>query len=106
MNYRDSSDRVCTPACPVCHSRETSFCGETRDGVVWLCSPCCEAFFWDSDAETGDAPIQAGRRILVSALVAFGFCLLVWVAVTPKPTSVPPPSQPVSDKAIRVGAPY
>jgi hypothetical protein len=33
------------PPCPLCSSRETSFCGEAPDGPVYLCSPCCEAFF-------------------------------------------------------------
>jgi transposase-like protein len=43
------------PRCPKCSSRQTARCGSTDDGLVYICSPCCEAFFLD-DAPREEHP--------------------------------------------------
>lgn len=68
------------PPCPTCSSRETSLCGPTDDGLVYLCSPCCEAFHLE-ERQCGMATVAS--RMLWVGLAAAALLVLWHVATTP-----------------------
>lgn len=77
-----------TPPCPACKSRQTSFCSITDDGPVYLCSPCCEAFYHEP---AHDLRARIGRRLLLGTVV---FCVAVVVAAIALTPSRPAPNPP------------
>jgi len=88
------------PPCPTCGSRQTSRCGETDDGVIYLCSPCCEAFPYEPPQVT---PSLVALRIAIVGTLA-ALALILWHAYStrePQSRYTPTADIPVNRKPMQ-----
>lgn len=73
-----------TPPCPRCRSAYTSYLNTTQDGPVYLCSPCCEAFYFEPPVRKPFNVIRIFSAVILCAFLIFIAAALIQFLSQPR----------------------